>query len=252
MASWSARKYGYLLIFVAAVAAIIVIPAYFLFHKAPTCFDGIQNGGETGIDCGGPCARLCPADYAAPKVLWSYSIQVVPGVYNALAYVENSNPTVEAPAVPYLFRLYDAQGGFIAERSGSTFVPAGQPFAVFEGGIETGNRIPAATTFEFTSLPQWRVGSVLTALRTVDANLVQGPSPKAEIDVQNMSVDQTFSNVDAVIVLYDKDNNRVSFSKTVIDSIGPGETKTLYYTWPAAFPESIVRTEVLYIAHPQQ
>ena len=27
----------------------------------PTCFDGIQNGGETGIDCGGPCQPCPPA-----------------------------------------------------------------------------------------------------------------------------------------------------------------------------------------------
>jgi hypothetical protein len=27
----------------------------------PTCEDGIQNGGETGVDCGGPCANVCPS-----------------------------------------------------------------------------------------------------------------------------------------------------------------------------------------------
>ncbi len=26
----------------------------------PTCDDGIQNQGETGIDCGGPCTAICP------------------------------------------------------------------------------------------------------------------------------------------------------------------------------------------------
>ena len=27
---------------------------------APTCSDGIQNQGETGVDCGGPCPAICP------------------------------------------------------------------------------------------------------------------------------------------------------------------------------------------------
>lgn len=27
---------------------------------APTCFDGIMNGTETGIDCGGSCVAICP------------------------------------------------------------------------------------------------------------------------------------------------------------------------------------------------
>ena len=26
----------------------------------PICSDGIQNQGETGFDCGGPCTTTCP------------------------------------------------------------------------------------------------------------------------------------------------------------------------------------------------
>jgi len=39
--------------------------------SAPTCFDGVQNGDETGVDCGGSCPDLCggggsfDADYQA-------------------------------------------------------------------------------------------------------------------------------------------------------------------------------------------
>lgn len=29
-------------------------------NVTPTCSDGIQNQGETGIDCGGPCSAVCP------------------------------------------------------------------------------------------------------------------------------------------------------------------------------------------------
>ena len=31
------------------------------FHQPPTCSDGIQNQGETWIDCGGPCPPCPPA-----------------------------------------------------------------------------------------------------------------------------------------------------------------------------------------------
>jgi hypothetical protein len=33
--------------------------------QAATCSDGVQNGGEAGPDCGGPCATLCPGTCAA-------------------------------------------------------------------------------------------------------------------------------------------------------------------------------------------
>jgi hypothetical protein len=29
-----------------------------IFVSAPTCFDGVQNEGETQIDCGGPCVGV--------------------------------------------------------------------------------------------------------------------------------------------------------------------------------------------------
>lgn len=31
-----------------------------LAERDPTCTDGIQNQGETAIDCGGPCTNVCP------------------------------------------------------------------------------------------------------------------------------------------------------------------------------------------------
>ena len=30
---------------------------FFLNQNKETCSDGIQNQGETGIDCGGPCPK---------------------------------------------------------------------------------------------------------------------------------------------------------------------------------------------------
>ena len=31
--------------------------------EAPTCFDGILNQNEAGVDCGGPCAKICATCY---------------------------------------------------------------------------------------------------------------------------------------------------------------------------------------------
>lgn len=248
MATWSTqRKYLYFFGFIFAITIVFGLPSLLLFYKAPTCFDGIQNGTERGIDCGGSCARLCPADFAAPRVLWSYSIQVVPGIYNALAYIQNPNNSVQVSSLPYQFKLYDDKGILVAERDGQAFVPAGQKFAVFEASIDTGKRIPARTTFEFVGSPDWTPGTILTKIRVLNTNLDQGKSPSAQVNIENSSVDQTFSNIYAFIILYDKDDNRVSFSKTLIDSMPPGQKGTIYYTWPEPLPTNVVRTEVLFV-----
>ena len=43
------------------ILAVIGTGFYFLFLKPtlPSCSDKIQNQGEAGVDCGGPCS-LCP------------------------------------------------------------------------------------------------------------------------------------------------------------------------------------------------
>lgn len=54
--------------------AMLVIPAFVVFYSgckkkeknAESCTDGVQNQGETGIDCGGPCAACPPPPVVAP------------------------------------------------------------------------------------------------------------------------------------------------------------------------------------------
>lgn len=248
MASWSTRrKYGYFLAAIAAAALFVGVPTFFALYEAPTCFDNAKNGDERGVDCGGKCQRLCPADFAAPRVLWSYSSRVVPGVYNALAYVQNPNPTVEARGLAYTFKLYDSEGILVTQRTGRAYVPAGSRFPVFEGGLQTGSRVPSRTTFEFGAAPDWKPGEPFTAIERLSVDVVEGNKPSAAAKVRNTSSSASYGGIDAFLILYDSDDNRLAFSKTVIDSIAPGESKDLFFTWPEAFPKKAVRSELLFV-----
>ena len=42
-----------------AIIAIFSLVIYFIFKPEPSCFDGIKNQGEEGIDCGGSCQKKC-------------------------------------------------------------------------------------------------------------------------------------------------------------------------------------------------
>ncbi len=58
--SWASRRRttyltGVILFFVVIIGGPV---AYLILSVAPTCTDGTQNGGETGIDIGGPCPLL--------------------------------------------------------------------------------------------------------------------------------------------------------------------------------------------------
>jgi len=246
--SWSGkRKFEYLLLFIVALALFAGVPVFFTVYKPATCSDGKQNQGERGVDCGGPCSHLCAADFGEPHILWTYSSRVVTGVYNAMAYGENPNQSVGAEGVPYSLKLYDAQGILVAERKGAGSIPPGSKFALFEGGIQTGQRIPVRATVEFPSTISWTPARPYTSLRTLSIDVIpDGAGTRAEARIRNDYVSTTIAGVDAFIVLYDADGNRVAFSKTRIESIVPGDVQTLYFTWPEPVASKVVKTELLF------
>lgn len=43
-------------------------PKLHVCYTAPTCSDGLQNQGERGVDCGGPCGKECPHPPASEAV----------------------------------------------------------------------------------------------------------------------------------------------------------------------------------------
>ncbi|PJE74621.1 MAG: hypothetical protein COV01_01155 [Candidatus Taylorbacteria bacterium CG10_big_fil_rev_8_21_14_0_10_41_48] len=246
--SWSGkRKFGYFALFIVAIILFAGVPVFFTVYKPATCTDNKQNQGERGVDCGGPCNRLCSADFSEPRVLWTYSSRVVPGVYNAMAYGENPNQSVGAENVSYSIKLYDAQGILVAEKKGRGSIPPGSKFALFEGGIQTGQRIPTRATLEFTSPIDWVPARPYTSLKTISIDVIpDGAGTRAEAKIKNEYVSTIISGIDAFIVLYDKDGNRVAFSKTRIESITPSESQILYFTWPEAVASRVVKTELIF------
>ena len=64
MSKWSSKRKGKILIAIGILIVLVILFAFIQYEnsKVPTCFDGIQNGGESGIDCGGTCALQCKVE----------------------------------------------------------------------------------------------------------------------------------------------------------------------------------------------
>ena len=245
--SWSARrKIIVFLIVLIALGIVVGLPAFFAFYKAPTCFDGVQNQGEEGIDCGGPCSKLCQVGFAPPVELWATSSQVVSGVYNLLAYAANPNTGVYAPNISYDFKLYDSSGILISERAGSTDIPGETNFAVFEPSVTTGNRVPYRTFFEFTSAPLWTVSPAASGLSVTASDFVTAStSSRVDASVLNSSLNSE-SSVYVTAILYGTDGNAIAFSKTVIPNIAALGTASVSFTWPFPITTTIAKKEFLF------
>jgi hypothetical protein len=250
MDSWSKRrKLIYALILLVIVAVVVGIPLFVIFYKAPTCFDGKQNGSEQGVDCGGKCTKLCQNEFLPPSVAWSRIESVVPGVYNAAAYIINPNNTGEAKNVPYHMELYDRDGMLIIEKKGTVTIPPHRNTLAFSSLIKVDKSIPTKVLFEFTSLPDWNKKA-----DTLDPLVVVSKEYKEEGNTSSLLVSlrndglKILNNIGIYVVLYDKSGNAIGFSKTVLDSIMPKATSLAPFTWNTNRQGEVVSIEVLYVA----
>ena len=234
------------ILFFAVVAFLIIYPK---LNVAPTCSDGKQNGTETGIDCGGSCARACIAQVDPISILWSRAFKVIPGRYNAVAYLENHNKDNAIYKINYRFRFADANNIFIGKREGSTFIPPSGKFAVFEPAIDIGNSIPVYTTFEFTEAPVWAQVSEekIQQLKVFVSDVKlknEDTIPTLSATIHNGSL-FTVPEVSVIAILYDAFGNAISASRSYLDILSAEETRDLNFTWQEKFPSKVIATEMI-------
>jgi len=228
---------------------VVGIPSFMLFYKAPTCSDGRKNGSEQGVDCGGSCTKLCPSAFLSPSVSWTRFEEVAPHLYNVAAYVVNPNPKVMAPNTPYLMTLYDATGVPIAEARGTVTIPAGRNTLAFKGSVSTGIQTPSRAIMQFTGIPDWAFDKKpQIALAVFDQRYTESTSSSAlSVTLSNQAASEAVDTT-VYVVLQDKDQNAIGFSKTVIDSIPSQGMAVAPYTWPFSRNGRVVSIQVLPVA----
>ena len=86
--SWAAkRRFIILLIVGIVIVAFAAVIGIATFYKAPSCTDGVQNQGEQGVDCSGPCPYLCTALEQAPTVVFTDALPSANGHTSVIASV---------------------------------------------------------------------------------------------------------------------------------------------------------------------
>ena len=235
-----------LFLIVSIFGFLIILPS---LNKAPTCADNIKNGNETGVDCGGSCALACIVQVDQVSIIWTRAFKIVPGRYNAVAYLENHNRNIAVNRINYRFRFADANNIYIGKREGATFIPPSGKFAIFEPAIDIGNSIPVYTSFEFTQIPQWITVSQekISQLQVLVSNIAlanEETNPILSATIKNNSF-FIIPEVKVVAILYDALGNAVSASSTYLNSLGAEEVKDLNFTWPEPLSGKIIAKEII-------
>jgi hypothetical protein len=243
------RKLFYSAILIAIVFAFGFFQIYPYFNKAPTCTDGKKNGTETGVDCGGSCPRACLSQVDQLSILWSRVFQVVPGRFNAVAYLENHNENTAIYKIKYKFYFADKDNIYIGKREGETYVPPKGKFAVFEPAIDVGKSIPVYTRFEFTEVPNWvqvsknQVSQLKIAVSDIKLEN-QNTEPRLTATVKNTSL-YRIPEVSFIAILYDAMGNVVTASHTYLDMLVGEESTDISFTWREPITSQIVAKEII-------
>ena len=248
--AWARRRqllYGGGLLF---FFVLVIVPTIFFYvYEPPSCFDGKMNQTETDIDRGGPCTLL-DARYLQPHaVLWSRSFPVRDGFYNAVAYIENPNSHAGVKNAIYQFKLYDERNILIAERFGQAPIVPEKVFPIFEGRIDTGNRIPVRTTFGFVNVFTWeKMVDETSGLRVRNERVSDlTTAPRVSAELTNTTV-APVEDLVVIATLFDGKSNAFASARTVVERIDAGETKTLVFTWPEPFTANVARVDIIPLA----
>lgn len=226
---------------------LVSLSVYFVFfYSAATCFDGLINGEETGIDCGGGCVRICASSVLPPEVKWAQSFRIIDGQYNSVAYVENKNREASTPELAYVFRLFDADNNLIAERRGVTILPPNSVYPVFEGRITTNNNaVPARTAIELLPADMWLPATVgRDQFKTLDVELLSTDSrPRLNVAIENTELSSA-DRVEIVATIFNRLGQPLTASQTFIDDFGGRSTKNVVFTWPSSIAKTVRSCEV--------
>ena len=248
--TWALRRQIFyvaiLVLFLGVFGFLIISPS---LNKARTCTDGKQNGNETGVDCGGSCPNACLSQVDSVSVLWARAFRVIPGRYNAVAYIVNHNKNTAVQKINYRFRFADVNNVYIGKREGTTSIPPSGNFAVFEPGIDIGNSIPVYVTFEFTQTPVWLQVSQtkIDQLKVLVSNIQltnETTNPNLSATLKNNSL-YTIPDVNVIAILYDKGGNAVSTSRTYLNQLDSLGVADINFTWPEPFASAVVAKEII-------
>lgn len=224
---------GFLIVVVLVSASI-----YQALKPTLTCTDGILNQQEEKVDCGGPFCTACKETKLEEIQVLSYRSFLSADLYDAFAQVRNVNSGHGSRSFSYIFRFFDSSNQQIAERTGRTYILAGQTRYIVESNIELQTR-PSSVTFAIDGRVAWEPQEQLTGQITlpVFSKTFENTSPSGSNYAKMSGVveNQTESSlalVDVQVVLVDANQEPIAVGKTQIDSLRFSESRSFMVLFP--------------------
>ncbi len=189
-----------------------------LYNPAPSCFDNVQNQGETGVDCGGPCIPCAIKSLQPIQVQSQKAFKASDGTGVAVE-IYNPNPDWGAQSFDYTITLKDQFGHALQTESGKSFIYPGELKYIIEPYIKQDVSTVTSVATQITN-PQWISGTVFSK-PNIDAQGIR-TDKDTQVYVSGNVVNQSefpFASVVVDALVYNRDGVLIAASKTTIDAI---------------------------------
>ena len=228
------------LVFVLLVAGAVygLVDRFFIIEA--TCFDGIQNGKEEGLDCGTlACGVVCQEPVRPLQVSEEKLFRIGPGNYDFVAKMVNPNSSYGASEVSFSVGL----PGF-GTRPGTAYILPGQTKYIVLASLRVDGELSSAGTR--VNSVQWEKLDVpsgeVTLMNRRESFIVSATESVFEGVIFNDS-NYDFDSVDVSVILFDASNNIVGVNHTVIRTLLSKTERAFKVVWP--FPlDNVARTDV--------
>lgn len=224
---------------------------YFIFfYHAPTCTDGVQNGKEEGIDCGGVCTNAC-VEKVTGVPFTVEEVAIMPGgtdKYDVLGRIYNPNDTEGASLFEYTLVLKDATGKDLMTKKSTSYILPQEHKTLIEVGLES-TTVPASATLTIGNITwerfsgyqekpniniyQKRYNQVASGVGFGEAfGLVSNESP---FDFRSLTVK---------VILRDHDGKPLAVNSTEMRTVTSGEERDFRLLWPEQFPGAVEQVDM--------
>lgn len=229
--------------------ALVIGGVYVLIKPAASCFDNIQNQGEEGIDCGGPCARVCiPVTIRPIQVTGEVQGFYLDGKHMSLmGKIQNANPDWATKQFTYVFHLLDSGGDEIGSVSGNSYIYASEVKYIVEPTVSAPSGV-ARVELEVRD-PQW----VKVAQFRRPMLQIQDWHPGTASD--HIELDGTISNQDTIVfpsvrivAIFYGPFGAVGVSQTEITDLAPNQAEQFSVSHPPLPQANVNLTKFLVTA----
>jgi len=130
--SWRVKKRIQITFFLFLIFLVFIFFIYSLKKEKPSCFDGIQNQGEIGIDCGGPCIPCRFFELKEPEIetIKKFDFR---GVLDILVVILNKNYDYGLDNFTLKIKIIKDDIVLLEQEKISFLNPGQRKYIIFEG-----------------------------------------------------------------------------------------------------------------------